>query len=84
MISVSATAVGLVLGIPVPKLGAVLPTSLGWVLIILVLGAAFTAMAILGCKTNRSDAAALESELRFQGHEFVPFQQPSGEPPGDS
>jgi cytosine permease len=48
MISVSATAVGLLFGIPVPKLGAVLPTSLGWVLIVVVLGAAFTAMAILG------------------------------------
>jgi purine-cytosine permease-like protein len=48
MISVSATAVGLVFGIPVPKLGAVLPTSLGWVAICLALGAAFTTMAILG------------------------------------
>jgi len=48
MISVSATAVGLLFGIPIPKLGAVLPTSLGWVLIVVVLGAAFTTMAILG------------------------------------
>ncbi len=48
MISVSATAVGLVFGIPIPKLGAVLPSSLGWALICVALGAAFTAMAILG------------------------------------
>jgi len=48
MISVSATAVGLVAGIPVPKLGAVLPPSLAWVLITAALGAAFTVVAILG------------------------------------
>jgi purine-cytosine permease-like protein len=48
MISVSATAVGLLFGLPVPELGAVLPTSLGWVLIVGALGAAFTTMAILG------------------------------------
>lgn len=48
MISVSATAVGLLFGIPVPKLGSVLPSSLGWVLITAALGAAFTAVAILG------------------------------------
>jgi cytosine permease len=48
MISVSATAVGLLFGIPVPALGSVLPTNVGWVLITLTLGAAFTAMAVLG------------------------------------
>ncbi len=48
MISVSATAVGLLFGIPVPALGSVLPANVGWVLITLALGAAFTAMAILG------------------------------------
>lgn len=48
MISVSATAVGLLFGIKVPALNAVLPTSPGWVAIVFVLGAAFTAMAILG------------------------------------
>ncbi len=48
MISVSATAVGLLFGIKVPALSAVLPSSPGWVAICLVLGAAFTAMAILG------------------------------------
>src|SRR5512139_3656899 len=45
MISVSATAVGLLLGIPIPKLGAVLPSNLGWIAIVVVLGAAFTTMA---------------------------------------
>ena len=48
MISVSATALGLVFGIDVPRLGAVLPTSVGWVMLIFALGAAFTTMAILG------------------------------------
>ncbi|OGD13775.1 MAG: hypothetical protein A2W20_09025 [Candidatus Aminicenantes bacterium RBG_16_66_30] len=48
MISVSATAVGLLFGIPVPKLDAVLPSSAGWILITVVLGAAFTTVAILG------------------------------------
>jgi cytosine permease len=48
MISVSATAVGLLFGIKVPALNAVLPTSAGWVAIVFVLGAAFTTMAILG------------------------------------
>src|SRR5512136_2576797 len=48
MISVSATAVGLLFGIPVPKLGAVLPSNLGWILISVALGVAFTTMAILG------------------------------------
>ncbi len=48
MISVSATAVGLLFGIKVPALDAVLPTSAGWVAIVFVLGAAFTTMAILG------------------------------------
>jgi cytosine permease len=48
MISVSATAVGLLFGIRVPGLDAVLPTSLGWVLITVALGAAFTTVAVLG------------------------------------
>lgn len=48
MISVSATAVGLLFRIKVPALDAVLPTSLGWVIIVFFLGAAFTTMAILG------------------------------------
>jgi purine-cytosine permease-like protein len=48
MISVSATAVGLLFGIRVPALDAILPTSAGWVAIVFVFGAAFTTMAILG------------------------------------
>jgi cytosine permease len=48
MISVSATAVGLLVGIPVPRLGAILPPDLGWVAISVILGAAFTTVAILG------------------------------------
>ncbi len=48
MISVSATAAGLAFRIKTPDLGAVLPNSPGWVLITLVLGAAFTALAVLG------------------------------------
>ena len=48
MISVSATAVGILFGIRVPALDAILPSSAGWVAIVFVLGAAFTTMAILG------------------------------------
>ncbi len=48
MISVSATAAGLGFGIKVPRLDAVLPPSVGWILITLFLGAAFTGVAILG------------------------------------
>ncbi|MDD8027029.1 MAG: hypothetical protein PHI34_10970 [Acidobacteriota bacterium] len=48
MIAVSATAVGLAFGIKSPKLTDVLPNSLGWVLLVFALGAAFTALAVLG------------------------------------
>jgi len=48
MIAVSATAVGLAFGIKTPALGAVLPSSLSWVLLTIVIGALFTALAILG------------------------------------
>ncbi|MBN2207362.1 MAG: hypothetical protein JW742_08150 [Candidatus Aminicenantes bacterium] len=48
MISVAATALGLVFGIGVPGLGAVFPNSVGWVVLVLALGAAFTTVAILG------------------------------------
>ncbi len=48
MIAVSATAVGLAFGIKSPKLTDVLPNSLGWILLVFVLGAAFTALAVLG------------------------------------
>ncbi len=48
MIAVSATAVGLAFGIRVPSLNAVLPASAGWVALTFVIGALFTAVAILG------------------------------------
>jgi cytosine permease len=48
MIAVSATAVGLAFGIKSPKLTDVLPNSLGWILLVFVLGAVFTALAVLG------------------------------------
>jgi len=48
MIAVSATAIGLAFGIKSPALSDVLPASLGWVLITAALGAAFTALAVLG------------------------------------
>ncbi|MCX6560116.1 MAG: hypothetical protein NTZ26_06320 [Candidatus Aminicenantes bacterium] len=48
MIAVSATAIGLAFGIKSPKLTDVLPNSLGWVLLAIGLGAAFTALAVLG------------------------------------
>jgi purine-cytosine permease-like protein len=48
MISVSTTAVGAVLGIPAPGLNDWLPGSAAWVAVAILIGAAFTLMAILG------------------------------------
>jgi cytosine permease len=48
MIAVAATAIGLAFNIKSPSLTDVFPGSLGWVLITAALGAAFTALAILG------------------------------------
>jgi purine-cytosine permease-like protein len=48
MISVAATAIGLGFGIPSPQLNDVLPNSVGWVLITLLIGGAMTVLAILG------------------------------------
>jgi purine-cytosine permease-like protein len=48
MISVSATAIGILLGIPVPALTDVYPTSIGWALLTFTIGLLFTALAILG------------------------------------
>ncbi len=48
MISVSATAIADLIGLPATPLGSVLPTSAGWIVIAVVLGALFTMMAILG------------------------------------
>jgi cytosine permease len=48
MISVSATAIGLAFGIKVPALDAILPTSVGWVVLTFTIGTAFTTVAVLG------------------------------------
>src|SRR5256886_8342741 len=48
MISVAATAVGLPFGMTMPKLNDVYPNSVGWVLVVLLVGTAVTALAILG------------------------------------
>jgi len=48
MISVSATAVGLPFGMTMPGLGDMLPNSSEWVIVVLLLGAAVTLLAILG------------------------------------
>jgi len=48
MIAVSATAVGLAFRIKTPALNAVFPSSVGWVLLTIVIGALFTTLAILG------------------------------------
>ena len=48
MISVSATAVGLPFNMDMPGLEDTLPNSLGWVLVVLGVGAVVTALAILG------------------------------------
>ncbi len=48
MISVSATAVGLAFGIRTPSLNDFAPSSAGWVVLTMAIGAAFTTLAILG------------------------------------
>lgn len=48
MIAVSATAVGLPFGIPMPELGDWLPTSIGWIVTVFVVGLVITLVAILG------------------------------------
>ena len=48
MIAVSATAIGRPLGIRTPALTDVYPTSVGWVVLTFVIGAAFVCLAILG------------------------------------
>lgn len=48
MISVSATAVGALIGVPAPGLNDILPAGPAWPLIAICIGAAFTIMAILG------------------------------------
>src|SRR5256886_17207699 len=48
MIAVAASAVGLPLGMAMPKLHDWYPNSVGWVLVVFLVGAAVTALAILG------------------------------------
>ena len=48
MIAVSATAVGLPFGMPMPGLDDMLPTSLSWILTVFVVGSVVTTLAILG------------------------------------
>jgi purine-cytosine permease-like protein len=48
MISVSATAIGLLIGIDIPQLSDVVPNNVGWVVVTLAIGVVFTALAVLG------------------------------------
>lgn len=48
MIAVSATAVGIPFGIPMPELGDWLPTSVGWVVTVFLVGLIVTVVAIFG------------------------------------
>jgi len=48
MIAVSATAVGLPLKMPMPTLQDMYPTSISWVLVVLLVGAVVTLLAIYG------------------------------------
>ncbi len=50
MISVAATAVGIPFDIAMPGLSDTYPSSVGWVITVLVVGAAVTLLAILGFK----------------------------------
>jgi purine-cytosine permease-like protein len=48
MIAVSATALGLAFGIPIPSLDAVFPSSVEWVCLTAAIGITFTVLAVLG------------------------------------
>jgi purine-cytosine permease-like protein len=48
MIAVSATAIGLALGITTPELADVLPNSISWILLTFAIGLVFVVLAILG------------------------------------
>ncbi len=48
MIAVSATAVGLAFRVKIPSLDAVLPNSIGWILLTVSIGTLFIVLAILG------------------------------------
>lgn len=48
MIAVSATALGLAFGIPIPSLDDVFPSSVSWVCLTLAIGIVFTILAVLG------------------------------------
>lgn len=48
MIAVSATAVGLPFKMPMPGLGDMFPTSVSWVVVVFIVGAVVTSLAILG------------------------------------
>jgi len=48
MISVSASAIGLAFNIPTPALTDILPNSVGWVAVTLIVGAVVVTLAILG------------------------------------
>ena len=48
MISVSATAVGIPFGMPMPGLDDLYPSSAAWVITVLVVGAVMTVLAVLG------------------------------------
>jgi cytosine permease len=48
MISVAATAVGLPFGMTMPSLSDIYPNSVGWVTVVLLVGAVVTLLAILG------------------------------------
>ncbi len=48
MISVAATAIGLPFGMPMPQLTDIYPTSASWIVIVFLVGALVTVLAILG------------------------------------
>lgn len=48
MIAVAATAIGLPFGIPMPELGDWMPTSIGWIITVFLVGLVITVVAIMG------------------------------------
>jgi purine-cytosine permease-like protein len=64
MISVSASAIGTLVGIPTPQLSDVLPASFEWAVLTILLGCVFTVLAVFGFE-KLSRFAAICSPFLF-------------------
>jgi len=77
MVTVSATAVGVWLKFPMPELNDLYPNSVGWVVAVLVVGAAIAIVAACGYQTvaRFANIAAPWMVLVFLAFGFVALQQ---------